>query len=296
MKSVELDNCDIITNTESVSIKSECENTGNVKRWTKRCPQCNGEQYYKQRNDLLFAIRKNKICRRCRGNNDKILPPDGGWTKKCPVCNKEQVYTKKYTRDKAEKENKSCPECIRKQKYPVPVGGWTKKCPECGKELKYTNRDHYNYSIKNKCVCKICSNKLNPRRGGKGLPKDYVMTDEHRKKLRLNRIKYLQSCYGNQLSPTYNKTACKYFDDLNANNKWNGQHAMNGGEYYVNGLGYWVDYYEPTLNIVVEYDEPWHYRKGKLLEKDIYRMEKIKDHLKCKFFRYNQKLNELKEW
>jgi len=61
---------------------------------------------------------------------------------------------------------------------------------------------------------------------------------------------------------------------------------LNGGEFYIKELGYWVDYYEPTKNIVIEWDEKnRHYRKGQLTEKDIKRQEEITECLKCKFIR-----------
>lgn len=47
----------------------------------------------------------------------------------------------------------------------------------------------------------------------------------------------------------------------------------------------------------MEWDEKRHYNPdGSLKEKDIVRMNRIKDFLKCRFFRYNEKTNELKEW
>ena len=60
------------------------------------------------------------------------------------------------------------------------------------------------------------------------------------------------------------------------------RHAENGGEFYIKELGYWVDYYEPNLNIVIEYDEFAHRRKQK---KDVKRQQQIETLLKCKFVR-----------
>lgn len=94
--------------------------------------------------------------------------------------------------------------------------------------------------------------------------------------------------------PRFNPIACKYFDELNKQNGWNLQHAMNGGEYYIKELGYWVDAYDKERNIIVEYDEPPHYTKrGQLKQKDVKRMLKIKEFLKCDFYRYNEKNKSL---
>ena len=87
-------------------------------------------------------------------------------------------------------------------------------------------------------------------------------------------------------SPNYNKSSCKYFDWLNMYMGWNGMHAENGGEFYIKELGYWVDYYEPKLNIVIEYDEKHHFNiDGSLKEKDIQRQKEIVELLKCDFYR-----------
>ena len=85
----------------------------------------------------------------------------------------------------------------------------------------------------------------------------------------------------------YNETACKVFDKLNVKLGWNGQHALNGGEKIVKG--FWLDYYEPTHNIVIEWDEPFHYdSNGKLRERDMKRQHIIENELKCNFIRIKQ--------
>lgn len=67
-------------------------------------------------------------------------------------------------------------------------------------------------------------------------------------------------------------------------------HATNGGEHHIKELGYFLDYYEPNLNLVIEWDEPSHYYcGGKLTSKDKLRQEEIRHYLKCKFVRIKQK-------
>ena len=48
----------------------------------------------------------------------------------------------------------------------------------------------------------------------------------------------------------------EFFDELNKENGWSGRHAKNGGEVSVGG--FWLDYYEPNLNLVIEWDERHH--------------------------------------
>jgi hypothetical protein len=121
------------------------------------------------------------------------------------------------------------------------------------------------------------------------LRKTNKLSEETKLKISLShRLKYSKS----NNHPNYNRSACQLFEDINRKMGWNGQHAENGGEFFIKELGYWVDYYEPNFNIVIEFDEPNHkYRK----EKDEIRQREITEYLKCKFIRINstQNLNEI---
>lgn len=114
-------------------------------------------------------------------------------------------------------------------------------------------------------------------------------SQESKNKIRNYRsLKYKQN--GGRMNFSIN--ACKFIDELNKKNGWNLQHAMNGGEIIC--LGYWLDGYDKDLNIVVEYDEPKHYKDVEnniLNDKDVERQNNIINELHCKFFRYNEKLN-----
>ena len=109
---------------------------------------------------------------------------------------------------------------------------------------------------------------------------------EHITKLRVSAMKRLEERYGFQVIPNFNIMACKFLESLNAKYKLNIQHAMNGGEFYIKELGYWVDGYDKKLNLVLEYDEIGHeYKK----ERDIIRENEIKKLLKCDIFRIHEK-------
>jgi len=74
------------------------------------------------------------------------------------------------------------------------------------------------------------------------------------------------------------------------------QHAEKGGEYYIKELGYWVDGYDREKNVVVEIDEPFHFRKNLVLpEKDRIRHKAIQEYLNCVFYRlyYNPRTGRL---
>jgi very-short-patch-repair endonuclease len=110
------------------------------------------------------------------------------------------------------------------------------------------------------------------------------------KKLRLIRIKEIEIKNNlDQVYPNYSSRACRFFDYLNNKFNLNGKHAENGGEFYIQDLGYWVDYYEPDLNMVIEWDEERHYYKnGGLKTKDKDRQREITNHLNCVFLRIKQ--------
>lgn len=81
------------------------------------------------------------------------------------------------------------------------------------------------------------------------------------------------------LYPKFNKKACAFFDALNRLKGWRGRHALNGGEFYVERHHYFLDYYEPTLNLVIEWDEPHHkYQK----DEDLIRRRNIQNTLGCR--------------
>jgi very-short-patch-repair endonuclease len=113
----------------------------------------------------------------------------------------------------------------------------------------------------------------------KGKPK----SNEHKFKLRCAKIRDLQSRFGEKLGPNYNSTACKLFENINKQFGFKGKHAENGGEVMI--AGYWLDFYEPNINLVIEYDEISHKYK---IEKDIKRQNEIISELDCKFIRISE--------
>lgn len=143
---------------------------------------------------------------------------------------------------------------------------WIVPCEECGKERKYKYCQHYYRALNNNKRCKSCA--LRHR----------VAKEETLLKRRLRKAKM----YG---GISYNPTACQIFEEINKELKWNGIHAENGGEKIIEG--YLVDYYEPNLNIVIEYDEPHHEKKSRKI-KDKLRQKRIINSIHCKFYRIKE--------
>ena len=96
----------------------------------------------------------------------------------------------------------------------------------------------------------------------------------------------------NTFLPNYSDDDCRYFEWLNKWMGWSGQYATSGGERNI--LKYFVDYYEPNQNVVIEWDEPYHRKKYQRKE-DEDRKNQIKEVLGCKFFRYDVLTKTMKE-
>lgn len=194
---------------------------------------------------------------------------------------------------------------------------FTRICPKCNAEVHHRSKDSLNHS-KDK-VCWTCANvnnaekakKISDANKGKEYNKSKLgvkesdetkqrksialkgrkpgfggkkHTPETRQQMSECRAEMLRERFGKvgQLSPWYNKDACKLFDQLNEERGWNGQHAENGGEFYIGG--YWLDYYEPKQNIVIEYDEHRH-KIPSIAEKDVIKQDYVVEQLKCRFYR-----------
>lgn len=90
---------------------------------------------------------------------------------------------------------------------------------------------------------------------------------------------------GYQITPSYNEKACRVFDQISISENIRIQHAMNGGEYHIPKLGYWLDGYDEINNVAYEYDEKEHFINGELKNRDVNRQKEIEKFLGCKFVR-----------
>lgn len=200
--------------------------------------------------------------------------------RKCPQCGREQSYSRIDGLVRANKRNALCKKCIFKGR---PISEEQKEFLR-----KRTGKNNPMFGRKASLETKL---KMSVSKKGKpGKPH----TEQSKQKLRLYRSKWVSEFAG---GPQYNPNACRYFDELNKQNGWNLQHAENGGEIYIKELGYFLDAYDREKNIVVEYDEPKHYKvDGNLKEKDLTRQQQIVEQLKCRFYRYSELTEQLKSF
>jgi hypothetical protein len=203
------------------------------------------------------------------------------YQKQCPKCNVSINYKNKYNLQRSVENNLLCVKCckIGKSAHNRKYDRYdlTRKCPNCGIEVHYSSRSSKNRALRCNAVCKYgCSNRKYPHR--------YEKVSQSMREFKL-------SISGKQ---NFNTKGCLYLDDLNKTNGWSLRHALNGGEVRV--IGYSLDGYDQSRNIVVEYDERHHYDSyGNLKQDDARRQERIINHLNCKFFRYNERRDELYE-
>ncbi len=76
--------------------------------------------------------------------------------------------------------------------------------------------------------------------------------------------------------PNFNRSSIKFFKNFDEENDTWGLYGIN--EFHIKELGYWLDYFNQELKLIIEWDEEYHFdRKGNLREKDIQRQKEIQD-------------------
>ena len=83
---------DITNDINKISCEKECKDIG--KKWTKKCPKCNKEQFYKNKRSFWNANKSNSICKSCK-NKGKNNPFYG---KKHTLQHKDKLSSIQKTR------------------------------------------------------------------------------------------------------------------------------------------------------------------------------------------------------
>jgi replication-associated recombination protein RarA len=103
--------------------------------------------------------------------------------------------------------------------------------------------------------------------------------------MRKSALEYIAQLKG-QVVPRYNKDSIRIIEEYGKKHGYRFMHAENGGEYFVQELGYFLDAYDPVNNIVLEIDERHHFtQSGALKDRDQERQSQIEKLLDCKFIR-----------
>lgn len=225
------------------------------------------------------------------------------WTRNCPKCQKLVEYKNKYTYLKSENNNKICGYCSRqktgiknkdksrtqgfkenlalKMKDHPSLKNNPQRNSKISKKLKGRDTSYIWGNYKKETIqCLTCNN--------------IVESQKHRSDSHhfCNKKCQKEYYFNNKIwKPKFNPKACSIIEEYGKMNGYNFQHALNGGEYRIKKLNYWVDGYDIEKNIVIEYNEKHHiYPLQK--EKDKIRRENIIKTLKCKFIiiYYNQNI------
>ena len=82
--------------------------------------------------------------------------------------------------------------------------------------------------------------------------------------------------FKNGFQPNYNHKACNWLEIFDKTNNTKGKYATNGGEFFIESLGYFLDYINHDLKIIMEWDEEHHFdANGNLAERDLIRQQTI---------------------
>ena len=193
------------------------------------------------------------------------------------------IWMKKYGEEKANELLKE-----KSERHSIMMCG--DKNPFFGKSHTEETKEKISNSLKQSDKFNETMNSIKYREKMSNRMKNRIFSDEHIRKLRLKKIEQISKnkFNGNQVSPSFNPIGCEILDRISSEKNVHIQHAMNGGEFYIKYLGYWVDGYDKNKNTIFEYNEPHHYDiNGNLKEKDKRRLNEIKTHLQCKLIIYN---------
>jgi very-short-patch-repair endonuclease len=119
--------------------------------------------------------------------------------------------------------------------------------------------------------------------------KTSMNTPEYKEKHRKKMLKMIRE---GKSSVAFNPKACDVFDFLNNRMHWNGQHAKNGKEQVVDV--FFLDYYEPTLNVAIEWDEA-HHHKAKHRQQDGWKSKVVMNTIGCEFYRVDEISKQVKK-
>ncbi len=218
---------------------------------TKKCPICGTEIFYRDKKALLQSIRLKSNCKSC------------------------SIEIKKSKISKTLKEKYKSGDIVANM-----TGAHSIESRKKQGDYKRGKKQSIESNIKRSISCK----KAKCGTFNKGRK----CSEENKKKFRFKMIDRLSKINKN-FHPPYNEKACEYFDKIMNESKVFIQHALNGGEFHIKELGYWVDGYDKENNIVYEWDEEYHhYIDDKLSEKDIKRQIEIENFLNCTFIRIRE--------
>lgn len=241
----------------------------------------NDKQSNKKTDDTIVRINDALTKNECESITSDL-------ERKCPSCKNILKYSTIGNRNLAERKRNLCRKCTFTGRHPSSTTLERMSASHLG--FKHTDTHRKNMSGQGNGMYGIHRyDTLNPFHGK-------LHTEEAKRKMRVaacKRVLELQRSNDGRVNNVGKKEG-DYFDQMERERGWNGvYYKKSGKQHLIEHLGYFVDYYEPTLNIVVEYDEPRHYQNGILKPRDVKRMEEIRTYLGCQFWRYDEYSHKL---
>lgn len=201
--------------------------------------------------------------------------------RKCKKCGNDVFHKSQENLNRALKLNKVCVSCTQKEcKSGHRNGMYGKKHSDETKKLIREKRKLQTISKETRDKMSITHKKRLEEYNHWLGKKHSIKTKEKMRIISSKRI------FENKWHPSFNIRACDIIEEYGKANGYNFRHALNGGEYFIEELGYWVDGYDELKNVVIEFYETAH---KYFVEHDEIRIEKIKNHLNCEVI-------ILKEW
>lgn len=229
--------------------------------YERKCPQCERVVSYKYKQSLTRAIEQNRLCSSCVRKRENLSEET---LRKLRKASTGRVMSEETKRKISEaNKGKVFSEESRRKMSKAKRGRSAKEIwgPDRAEEIKRAGSERW-------------SGENNPNYGNA-----IQFTTEYKKNLRKAHLKRIQA-KGIEVYPNYNPSSIPILEEYARKNNLNLQHAENGGEFYIEELGYWVDGYDSEKNVVVEYYENHHYRQS---DRDNSRKKEIIDHLGCTF-------------
>jgi hypothetical protein len=119
-------------------------------------------------------------------------------------------------------------------------------------------------------------------------------SEESKLKMKISNIERVKRL-GLPFHPSYNPNSIPIIESYGREHGYTFRHAENGGEYKVPSTSFYVDGYDETNNVVIEFDEKRHFI-GNNKHIDKWRQDKIGEILKCKFIRIYEEDGTIKEF
>ena len=98
-------------------------------------------------------------------------------------------------------------------------------------------------------------------------------SEKTKQSMRISAIKRIEEHHGICI-PNFNLQACEFFQQFDKAMETQGQYATCEGEYQIKELGYFLDYFNPQIKLIIEIDEKYH-TQPKQKEKDLQRQQGI---------------------